>query len=152
VVFTVAEAIKIGVSRLYYNEMKKGQKHVHELLGSVKIADPEDPHGHRFCAVTGEAISYDNHEHIHEVTFRTDYHENHYHEFRGKTGYSIPIGNRHVHYIESVTSVDDGHWHTFEAATLINNATGPGYLEEKPDQGVNYYEYDEEYPEDYHRT
>lgn len=99
------------------------QKHVHEIQGSVKLAG-SDPHEHRFATVSGEAIPYDDHDHVHEVIFRTDFHDDHYHEFCGKTGCAIPVGDRHVHYIESVTSTDDGHRHRFEAATLIENPTG----------------------------
>lgn len=99
------------------------QKHVHEVQGSVKI-DGEDPHNHRFCTVSGEAIPYGGNDHIHEVVFRTDTYDDHYHEFRGKTGCAIKVGDRHIHYLESVTSVDDGHKHRFEAATLIENPTG----------------------------
>lgn len=103
----------------------KGQRHVHELQGIVMIAEEEeDCHGHRFCAVTGEAIPYGTDDHIHEVCFCTDFFEDHYHEFKGKTGCAIPVGNRHVHYIDSVTTVNDGHRHEFEAATLIDNPTG----------------------------
>jgi hypothetical protein len=99
------------------------QKHVHELQGSVKIAEEEeDPHNHRFCTVTEEACPVGDGQHVHEVCFRTDFFEDHFHEFRGKTGLAIPVGNnRHVHFIESVTSVNDGHRHEFEAATLIEN-------------------------------
>lgn len=99
----------------------KEQKHVHELQGSVKIADEEEPHNHRFCTVTGEAIPYGVDNHVHEVVFRTDYFDGHYHEYCGKTGCAIPVGNRHVHYIEAVTSMDDGHRHAFEAATMIED-------------------------------
>ncbi len=98
------------------------QRHVHELQGSVKIAEEEEnPHNHRFCTMTEEAIPVGEGQHIHEVCFETDFFEDHFHEFRGKTGVAIPVGNRHVHFIESVTSVNDGHRHEFEAATLIEN-------------------------------
>jgi len=110
------------------------QKHVHELQGSVKIAEPEDPHNHRFCTVTGEAIPCDDHDHIHEVMFRTDTFDEHYHEFRGRTGPCIKVGDRHVHFIESVTSMNDGHRHNFEAATLIEN---PIEMECKKDEQVH---------------
>jgi hypothetical protein len=100
---------------------KNKQKHVHELQGSVKFAVEDGPHNHRFCTVTGEAIPVGNDDHVHEVCFTTDFYDDHFHEFKGKTGCAIPVGNRHVHFIESVTSVDDGHRHDFEAATLIEN-------------------------------
>jgi hypothetical protein len=100
------------------------QKHVHELQGSVKIAEPmEDPHNHRFCTVTCEAIPCDG-SHVHEVEFRTDFFEDHFHEFKGKTGPAVMVGKRHVHFIDSCTSVNDGHRHEFEAATLIENPIG----------------------------
>ena len=114
------------------------QKHVHELQGSVKIADRDCHHNHRFCTVSGEAIAYGENDHVHEVVFRTDSFNGHYHEFCGKTSCAIPVGNRHVHYIDSITSVDDGHKHTFEAATLIENPTG--YKKED-----NYRQRDEQY-------
>jgi hypothetical protein len=97
------------------------QRHVHELQGSVKIADEDDPHNHRFCTVTGEAIPFAGNDHVHDVCFRTDFYEDHFHEYKGRTGCAIPVGDRHVHFIESVTTVDDGHRHAFEAATLIDN-------------------------------
>lgn len=131
----------------YQDESRAHQKHVHELTGSVKFSDQEDPHGHRFCTVTGEEIPFGFNNHIHEVAFRTDYHDDHYHEFRGRTGYSIPVGNKHIHYIESVTSIDDGHWHAFEAATLTNNPAGSGHRHMAMDQQEDYYDYNDDYPE-----
>lgn len=96
------------------------QKHVHELQGSVKIADDE-PHNHRFCTVTEEAIPIGEDQHVHEVCFKTDFYEDHYHEFKGRTGPAVMVGDRHVHYLDSVTTENDGHRHAFEAATLIND-------------------------------
>lgn len=118
----------------YQERCKEEQRHVHELQGSVMIAEEEeDPHNHRFCTVTGEAIPFEK-DHVHEVTFRTDFFDDHFHEFRGKTGCSIPVGNnRHVHFIESVTSLNDGHRHAFEAATLIENPIGKECHHEKND-------------------
>ncbi len=82
-----------------------GQRHVHEVQGSVEIAEPrEEPHNHRFATVSGEAIQINGGNHVHEVTFRTDFYENHFHEFSGKTCGAIPVGDRHVHFMESVTT------------------------------------------------
>lgn len=101
------------------------QLHVHEVQGSVEIAEPEeDPHNHRFATVSGQAIPIGKGDHIHEVKFRTDFYENHFHEFYGKTGGAIRVGDRHVHFLESVTTVNDGHRHRFRVATLIDNPIG----------------------------
>jgi hypothetical protein len=115
----------------YQESCHEEQKHVHELQGSVKTADQEDPHQHRFCTVTEEAMPVGDHDHVHEVCFRTDFFDGHFHEFKGRTGCAIKVGDRHVHYIESVTSLDDGHRHNFEAATLIENPTGSDYGRDK---------------------
>jgi hypothetical protein len=108
-----------------YQDYRKAQRHVHEVQGSVEIAErQEDPHNHRFATVSGEAIPY-GYGHYHEVTFRTDFYEDHFHEFRGRTSGAIPVGgNRHVHFLESVTSVNDGHRHNFRVATLIEDPIG----------------------------
>lgn len=109
----------------YQNAGRMVDCHNHELQGSVKTADQDDPHQHRFCTVTGEAIPNGDVDHVHDVAFMTDTFDNHHHEFRGRTGCMIPVGDgRHVHFIDSVTSVEDGHRHRFEAATLIENPTG----------------------------
>lgn len=98
------------------------QNHVHEVQGSVEIAErEEDPHNHRFATVSGEAFPSDTGAHFHVVRFRTDFYENHYHEFVGRTGNAIVVGDRHVHFLESVTSMNDGHRHEFRFATFINN-------------------------------
>jgi hypothetical protein len=101
------------------------QAHVHEVQGSVEIAErEEDPHNHRFATVSGEVIPAGV-SHFHEVKFRTDFYENHFHEFCGKTSLAIPVGGgRHVHFLESVTEVSDGHFHEFRVATLINDPIG----------------------------
>ena len=101
------------------------QRHVHEIQGSVEIAEPqEDPHNHRFATMSGEAILIGNNDHVHEVRFRTDFYEEHYHEFCGRTGGAIKVGDRHVHFLESVTTLSDGHTHAFRVATLIEDPIG----------------------------
>lgn len=100
------------------------QRHVHEIQGSVEIAEPEEePHNHRFATVSGEAIG-EGRAHYHEVKFRTDFFDDHFHEFCGKTSGAIDVGDRHVHFIKSVTTVSDGHVHEFRVATLIDNPIG----------------------------
>lgn len=126
------------------------QRHVHELLGSVLIAGCKTPHNHRFATVTGEAIPCGPHDHVHEVVFRTDFYDEHYHEFKGRTGGAIQVGDRHVHFIESVTSIDDSHRHEFRAATLINDPIGKIDKCKKYDNKGDYKEeYKEDYKEDY---
>jgi hypothetical protein len=111
----------------YYNQSENNhhrQKHVHEVQGSVEIAERnEDPHNHRFATVSGEAIQVGM-DHYHEVKFRTDFYENHFHEFCGRTSGAIPVGDRHVHFLESVTTENDGHRHDFRFGTLIDNPIG----------------------------
>ncbi len=98
------------------------QKHVHELTGSTVIVNEcNDCHNHRFCTVTGEAKRVGD-SHIHEVKFRTDFSDEHFHEFCGKTSIAINVGNgKHVHFIKDVTEQEDGHKHQFQAATLIDS-------------------------------
>lgn len=102
------------------------QYHVHELTGSTKVVDDKgDCHNHRFCTVSDEAIyTRDNRDHYHEVKFRTDFADEHFHEFRGKTSGAIDVGNgKHVHFIKDFTEEEDGHKHEFQAATLIDSPT-----------------------------
>ncbi|ABX43166.1 YmaF family protein [Lachnoclostridium phytofermentans] len=98
------------------------QTHVHEIQGSVEIAEQNDPHSHRFATISGEAIPYGM-DHYHEVSFKTDFFREHYHEFQGHTTTAIPIGNSHLHYLESVTTANAGHKHGFRFATLIDDPT-----------------------------
>ena len=109
----------------HHSSNEKEQEHVHEVQGSVKIAEPrEDPHNHRFASVTGEAMPLCANDHFHEIKFRTDFYEEHYHEFCGKTGGAIRVGNRHVHFLESCTTCNDGHKHEFRLSTFIDDPIG----------------------------
>jgi len=65
--------------------------------------------------------------HVHEVKFRTDFYEDHYHEFCGKTGGAIKVGDRHVHFLKSCTTVDDGHKHEFRLEAMIEDPIGEDY-------------------------
>ncbi len=97
------------------------QTHVHEILGSVQIAERiSDPHNHRFATVSDEVIG-SGLNHVHEVKFRTDFYEDHFHEFCGRTESAIPVGDRHVHFLDSVTTCNEGHRHEFRFGTLIDN-------------------------------
>ena len=102
------------------------QTHVHEMVGSVQIAEAQtDPHNHRFAVVTGEAIPAGKGDHVHDVKFRTDFYEDHFHEFCGRTQGAIPVGDgRHVHFLDSVTEQSEGHRHKFRVATLIDDPIG----------------------------
>lgn len=99
--------------------------HVHEVLGSVEIAEARsDPHNHRFATISSEPIPIGNGDHMHEIKFRTDNYENHYHEFCGHTGGAIRTGDRHIHFLQSDTCTSDGHHHDFRVSTLIDDPTG----------------------------
>lgn len=111
-----------GHEKFDYHQKK--QTHVHEVQGSVQIAEPEeDPHNHRFATVSGQVIRAGK-DHFHIVKFRTDFYEDHFHEFCGKTSGAIPVGDRHVHFLESVTTVNDCHQHEFRLGTFINDPIG----------------------------
>ena len=106
------------------DESLRRQTHVHEMLGSVEIAEATtDPHNHRFATVTGPAI-FCGLSHVHEVFFRTDFYEDHYHEFCGRTLGAIDVNDRHVHFLDSVTMVSEDHQHDFKVATLIEDPIG----------------------------
>ncbi|WP_141431029.1 YmaF family protein [Bacillus sp. 03113] len=98
----------------------KTQTHVHEFLGSTKLAEEdEERYNHRFAGVTGEAIPRGR-SHFHEIETNTDFFD-HHHEVVIRTGPAIPVGNgKHVHFVEGMTTVDDEHDHDFEFATLID--------------------------------
>lgn len=111
------------------NRNKCSQRHVHELLGSVRIESGRygcKHHNHRFATVTGEAEYRQGvRGHIHKVEFNTDTYEDHYHKFCGYTGGAIDVGcGRHIHLIKDETEPSDRHDHRFIAATLIENPTG----------------------------
>lgn len=107
------------------SENRRSQTHVHEVQGSVQIAEIiEDPHNHRFATVSCEAKRYPDESHTHIIKFRTDFYENHYHKFCGETSTEICVGDRHVHFLKCVTTYNDGHRHEFRLATFINDPIG----------------------------
>lgn len=107
-----------------YNKNCDKQKHVHEITGSTEIiSECNDCHNHRFCTVSEEAEEYGC-SHVHEVKFRTDFSDGHFHEFCGKTGPAIDVGNgKHVHFVKETTQEENGHIHRFQAASLIDSPT-----------------------------
>lgn len=104
------------------------QMHVHEVVGSVRLAElNEDPHNHRFAGITDEVIEVPG-GHIHRFHAKTDFYENHFHPICVKTGLQVIVGEcddiRHVHFIDEETEVVDEHFHEFIVATLIENPIG----------------------------
>jgi hypothetical protein len=97
----------------------QSQSHVHEFLGSTKLAEQGDErHNHRFAGVTSEVIPQGD-SHVHVIFTNTDFFD-HHHEVAIKTGPAIPVGNgKHIHFVKGRTTLDDGHVHQFEFATLI---------------------------------
>ncbi|MGG1663540.1 YmaF family protein [Brevibacillus sp. NRS-1366] len=95
------------------------QRHVHEFLGSTRLAEEGDErHNHRFAGVTGQAIPRGN-SHVHIIRTNTDFFD-HFHQVRIVTGPAIPVGNgKHVHFVKGSTTFEDGHVHVFRFATLI---------------------------------
>lgn len=102
----------------------KCKKHVHEILGSTAIfSECDECHNHRFATVSGEEIHMGD-THIHEIKFRTDFSDGHFHEFCGKSGPAIYVGDgKHIHFASACTEECDGHKHKFQAASLINSPT-----------------------------
>lgn len=100
------------------------QKHVHEITGSTAAVNGcRECHNHRFCTVSGEAIRTGT-SHVHEVKFRTDFSDEHFHEFCGTTSPAIEVGNgKHIHFAKSFTDTQDGHRHQFQVASLIDSPT-----------------------------
>lgn len=91
-----------------YDECEE-QRHVHEFLGSVKLAEEcEDRHNHRFAGVSGEAMGPE-YKHVHKIKTRTDFFEDHFHYINDVSGPPIDVGHgKHVHLVKGFTSVNDG--------------------------------------------
>ena len=104
----------------------EGQTHVHEFLGSTKLAElKEEPHNHRFAGVTTEEIPLVRGNHKHAFMVNTDFFVDHHHEVGGETGPAINVGcGKHVHLATGVTTEVDEHFHDFIFATLIQNPIG----------------------------
>jgi hypothetical protein len=110
----------------YYSKCKhykeETQTHVHEFLGSTKIAteNGEEAHNHRFAGVTSEAIFVAG-GHVHNYLTNTDFFD-HHHEVGGTTGLQVLVGGgKHVHFDCGTSTFDDGHDHDFQFATLIDS-------------------------------
>ncbi len=100
------------------------QRHVHEIIGITETnVGCCEGHNHRIATVSGEAIE-DGCSHVHEVTFRTDFADDHYHEFCGTSEPAIYVGEgKHVHYVNDETDCTGGHSHRFQLASLIEEPT-----------------------------
>lgn len=120
----------MNYSNLAFNCDYEKQKHVHEITGSTAVvSECNECHNHRFCTVSGEAIKMGT-SHVHEVKFRTDFADEHYHEFCGKSSPAIDVGNgKHVHFINEFTDKEDGHKHKFQVAFLIDSPIDFKYTE-----------------------
>lgn len=101
---------------------RRRQRHVHEITGSTAVFNEEEEcHNHRFATVSGEAIRYGD-SHVHEIKFRTDFADGHFHEFCGTSSPAIEVGNgKHVHFASAWTEEEDGHRHRFQVASLIES-------------------------------
>ncbi|AFS78370.1 hypothetical protein Curi_c13600 [Gottschalkia acidurici 9a] len=99
------------------------QSHVHEFLGSTKLAEEcDDRHNHRVAGVTSEAIPLPGGGHKHALLTNTDFFVNHHHELGTETGPAIDVGNgKHIHFVKARTTFDDGHFHQIVFATLIQD-------------------------------
>ena len=89
---------------------REREQHVHEILGSTLLGNCcREPHNHRFATVSGEAIKSGT-SHYHNVKFRTDSYEGHYHEFEGKTGpaISVNLGFSLVTYVKEILKNENG--------------------------------------------
>ena len=113
--------------------------HVHEVTGSTSFVEErcEEPHNHRFATVSSNAIRCGD-SHVHEVEFTTDTHEDHEHEFCGRTSTAIAVGqNRHTHFLQGRTTRDDGHSHEFRTTTLIENPIRRSISREEEERNRN---------------
>ncbi|MBW4827632.1 MAG: YmaF family protein [Clostridiaceae bacterium] len=110
-------------SNNYERPSYSDEEHVHEFLGSTKLAgEGERCHNHRFAGVTGEAIPIMGGNHTHKLFTNTDFSKKHYHELPAETGPAIPVGQgRHVHFVRTRTTFDAGHFHLAIFATLIED-------------------------------
>lgn len=111
--------------RCDYDRNYERQRHDHEFMDSVKLAElRDDPHNHRFAGVSGQAIVVGD-SHYHEIETRTDFYEDHFHEICVKSGPAIWVSeDKHVHYVCGKTSFEEGHKHEFAFATLIEDPIG----------------------------
>ena len=101
------------------------QTHVHEFLGSTKLAEEEEErHNHRFAGVTTEEIPV-HCSHVHGFSVNSDFFD-HHHEVTGLTELAVEVGDhKHVHFAEGTTTENDDHVHEFQFATLIESPLLP---------------------------
>ncbi len=112
---------------ILYNccDCQRPQRHVHEFVGSVQLAEiEEDAHNHRFAGMTEQAEFIPG-GHVHELYTKTDFYEDHFHYICIRTGPAIDVGEgRHVHFVTGVTNLEDGHRHEFLFSVLVENPIG----------------------------
>ena len=107
-----------------YHDKCPVEFHLHEVQGSVQVVGNEcEGHNHRFATVSSEPVRLSNGNHAHQVTFRTESSEGHYHEVSGRTDGAVEVGDGHVHYLEGKTTEQAGHRHCFKVITHIEDPT-----------------------------
>ena len=107
-----------------YKNHYPAELHLHEVQGSVKMMGRgSDAHNHRFATVSSEPVALKNGGHAHQITFRTDTYEGHYHECCGLTSDAYEICQGHVHYLEGTTTEQANHCHDFRVITHIEDPT-----------------------------
>lgn len=113
-------------TKKHWVENEEEQTHVHEFLGSTRLAElEEEPHNHRFAGVSCEVKCIGDDQHVHEIKTRTDFFNDHFHDICVRSCPAICVGEeRHVHFVMGTTEVSDGHVHQFIFATLIENPIG----------------------------
>ena len=101
---------------------EKNQNHVHEFIGSTRLAKlKDDPHNHIFAGVSEQAIPY-RLSHIHVIKAKTDF-SDHLHGIIAKTGPAVQVREgKHVHFVDDETTVADEHNHELIFATFIETS------------------------------
>lgn len=102
------------------------QTHVHEFLGSTRLAEfDECPHNHRFAGISSEVIPIGSCQHVHAITAKTDFYEDHFHEICVRSGPAIHVcEEKHVHFVCGTSTEVEDHEHKFILATLIEDPIG----------------------------
>ncbi len=121
-------AEKAGGLGLHHAKCRDNQGepyHVHEVWGLTDPAENgKDAHTHRLMAVSSDPQSIANNDHVHFVTFQSDFHDDFFHEGWGTTSGAFPVDGGHVHFLNGITTLNDGHWHKYKIATSLDGFYG----------------------------